>query len=70
VTRPQIGDVVGLPGWLPDRPYRVLGVRDCGIDGHLWLDGYLIEGTVITVASYLVPVAHLRPLPDPTWGQP
>jgi hypothetical protein len=70
VNRPQIGDVVGLPGWLPDRPYRVLGVRDPGIDGHLWLDGYLIKDTGVTVASYLVPVAQLRPLPDPTWDTP
>ena len=67
---PVIGDVVGLPAWLPDRPFRVLGVRDPGIDGYRWLDGYVIEDAGITVASYLVPIARLRALPDPLWGEP
>ena len=67
---PRIGDLVGLPAWLPDRPYRVLGVRDPGIDGQLWLSGYLIEEFAVTEATYLVPVAKLRLLPDPIWGRP
>ncbi|BCJ37523.1 hypothetical protein Athai_50260 [Actinocatenispora thailandica] len=65
---PRIGDLLGLPAWLPDLPYRVLGVRDPGIEGYRWLDGYLIDGGTVHERSYLVPVARLRGLPDPLWG--
>jgi hypothetical protein len=40
---PRLGDVVGLTPWLPDRPFRVLDVRNSGIDGHSWIHGYLID---------------------------
>lgn len=68
--RPRIGDLLGLPAWLPDLPYRVLGVREPGIDGYVWLDGYLLDGYAVTERSVLVPVARLRELPDPVWGGP
>jgi hypothetical protein len=67
--RPRVGDLVGLPAWLPNLPYRVLGVREPGIDGYVWLDGYLIDGFNVAEHSWLVPVARLRELPDPVWGE-
>lgn len=68
--QPRIGDLLGLPAWLPDLPYRVLGVRDPGIPGQVWLRGYLIDGFTVDQRSWLVPVAQLRELPDPVWGKP
>ncbi|WP_030445845.1 hypothetical protein [Actinocatenispora sera] len=66
--RPRVGDLLGLPAWLPDLPYRVLAVREPGIDGYVWLDGYLLDGYAVVERSFLVPVARLRELPDPVWG--
>ena len=68
VRLPRLGDVVGLPAWLPDLPYRVLNVRDAHIDGWIWLGGYLLDGYTVRPAAYLVPTARLRYLPDPVWG--
>jgi len=65
---PRLGDVVRLPSWLPARPYRVLEVRDPGIDGHVWLRGYLIDDLPRTETWHLVQVAQVRMLPDPTFG--
>ncbi|BCJ32532.1 hypothetical protein Athai_00350 [Actinocatenispora thailandica] len=65
---PALGDVVCLPPWLPDRPYRVLEVRDPAIPGHVWVCGYAIDEVPRVERSYLVPVPRLRLLPDPIWG--
>lgn len=66
---PEVGDLVALPSWLPDCPYRVLGVRGDPGAGWVWLDGYLVRpGGSIRVERYRVPVAGLRRLPDPVWG--
>lgn len=65
--QPVLGDVVGLPPWLPDRPYRVLEVRDSGIPGHGWVRGSAIDEVPRAERWYLVPVSRLRLLPDPLW---
>lgn len=64
---PRLGDVVALPAWLPDRAYRVLETRDPGIDGQVWINGYIIDQYPRAVAWHLVPVAQLTLLPDPTF---
>jgi hypothetical protein len=65
---PRLGDVVGLPPWLPDRPYRVLEVRDPDVPGHVWIRGYAVDEVPRVERWHLVPVALLRLLPDPTFG--
>lgn len=66
---PQLGDVVALPAWLPDRAYRVLATRDPGIDGQIWIGGYIIDQYPRTETWHLVPVSALQRLPDPTFGE-
>ncbi|HEY3504968.1 MAG TPA: hypothetical protein VGN37_19560 [Actinocatenispora sp.] len=40
---PAVGDVVGLPPWLRQLPYRVERATPSPIPDWLRLDGYLIE---------------------------
>lgn len=65
---PDVGDVIGLPFWLSDEPYRVTGV-ELVAPGVVRLRGYLVRpGRVQQPVVYVVPLAMLRRLPDPTWG--
>ena len=65
---PTLGDVVGLPAWLPDRPFRVAEVRDPDLSGHVWIKGWFVNELPRVEIPYLVPLARLRLLPDPTFG--
>lgn len=67
-TAPEPGDVVGLPAWLPDHPFRVDQVRDPHLDGHVWIRGWFVDQLPRVEIPYLVPLARLRHVPDPTFG--
>ena len=64
---PHQGDVVALPAWLPDHPFRVVDVRDPHLDGHVWIKGWFVDELPRVEIPYLVPLARLRRLPDPTF---
>lgn len=64
---PQLGDVVALPAWLPDRPFRVIDVRDPHVHGNVWIRGWFVDQLPRVELDYLVPVARLRRMPDPTF---
>lgn len=68
---PAAGDVVALPPWLRQRPYRVERASPSPIPDWLRLDGYLIEPDGHHRPRRVdVPPRHLRRLPagpDATW---
>lgn len=71
--RPVVGDLVALPRYLSDRPYRVLAVADSLIPGWVHLGGYLIHADLTQwLVDYDVPANQLRPLDDavlPVYGR-
>ncbi|BCJ27094.1 hypothetical protein [Actinocatenispora sera] len=63
--RPAVGDLVALPRYLSDRPYRVLAVADSMIPGWVHLGGYLIRADLTQwLVDYEVPANQLRLLDD------
>jgi hypothetical protein len=68
-----VGDLVALPRYLSDRPYRVLAVVDSLIPGWVHLGGYLIHADLTQwLVDYDVPANQLRPLDDavlPVYGR-
>lgn len=71
IERSEVGDLVGLPVWLPRLPMRVLGVEPLLIAGWVRLRGYLIADDLSQRhVTYLVPVRRVRRLPDPARGRP
>jgi hypothetical protein len=68
--RPRVGDLVGLPAYLSDRPYRVLAVSASRIPGWVHLGGYLIHADLTQWhCEQDVPITQLRKLPDPVWPE-
>lgn len=67
---PHVGDVVRLPIWLPQEPYRVTGV-ELVTPGVVRLLGYPVRpGRATQPAEYVLPLVLLHPAPDPTWPAP
>jgi len=68
---PAAGDLIALPPWQGQRPYRVVSIAPSPIPDWVRLDGYLVESDGRCRPRRVdVPPRYLRRLPDPPWPAP